>query len=441
MAQRVVVKGGHVIDPAIGVDGVLDVLITGGMVAAIEREIDTAGADVVDARGKLVVAGLVDIHAHLREPGFEQKGTISTETAAALRGGFTTVCAMPNTEPAPDNASTVESLLERIDRDAAVRVFPIGCVTRGRAGERLAEISELADAGCVALSDDGNPVADPLLFRNALLLASAAGLVLTEHSDDPVLGNRGIAHDGRISERLGLRGHPAGAEIHAVARNIELAAATGARLHLAHLSCERSVELVADAKARGIAVTCEVTPSHLLLTEDAVFGDGPEPLYDTNARINPPLRSERDRRALIEGLNQGVVDAIATDHAPHAFEDKQCEFDVAAPGISCLETAAATVLTLIARGELDLRRAVAALTAGPVSCFALDRRVPGLGSLRPGEAADLVLLDPEVRWRVDPTSFRSKGRNTPLAGTELIGRPDYVFTRGVGYDLRAAAGV
>jgi dihydroorotase len=435
VSERILFRGARVIDPASNTDAVLDVLLDGGTVRTIATTIDPADARVIDFDGKLLVPGLVDIHTHLREPGFEHKGTITTETRAALRGGFTTLCAMPNTEPAPDNASTVESLLERIQRDAAVRVFPIGCITRGRAGKQLAELSELADAGCIALSDDGNPVADPRLFRNALAIAASLGLPISEHSDDPSLSAGGVAHEGRISERLGLRGYPAAAETNAIARNIELAAVSGARLHLAHLSCERSVELVAAAKARGLAVTCEVTPSHLLLTEDAIAGPGRQPLYDTNARINPPLRTERDRQALLAGVNSGVIDAIATDHAPHAVPDKQCEFDHAAPGISCLETAIGSVLTLVSRGELDLGRAIAALTAGPARCFALEKRAPGIGSLRPGLATDLVVLDPSATWRVDPTTFASRGRNTPLAGTELTGRAASVYTRGQLHEL------
>ncbi|MCA9853663.1 MAG: dihydroorotase, partial [Dehalococcoidia bacterium] len=340
-------SGAHVIDPANGIDAKLDVLVDGPVIANVAAGIAADDARVVDATGLLLLPGFVDLHAHLREPGFEQKGTIETETAAALRGGFTTICAMPNTDPAPDDASTVEALKGRIGRDAHVRVFPIGCITRERAGLSLAELSELADAGCVAFSDDGHPVTSPRLFRNALAISRSLGIPISEHSDDPALSAGGVAHEGRVSERLGLRGYPAAAEINAVARNIELAEATGARLHLAHLSCARSVALVADAGARGLNITSEVTPSHLFLTEDAIAGPGREPAYDTNARINPPLRTEEDRKALLAGINDGIIDAIATDHAPHATEDKLCEFDHAAPGISCFETAAATILTLI----------------------------------------------------------------------------------------------
>ncbi|MBI2765239.1 MAG: dihydroorotase [Chloroflexi bacterium] len=420
MTGQLLIAGGRVIDPANGVDGKLDVLIEGGAVAAVGAALSAPGARRVDAHGCIVTPGFIDLHAHLREPGFEQKGTIATETLAALRGGFTTVCAMPNTMPAPDSAPVVAALLERIARDAVVRVLPIGCVTRRREGHELADLAELAAAGCIAFSDDGSPVADGRLMRNALALAGAVGLPISEHSDDPVLNGDGVMHEGRVSERLGLAGQPAAAEIAAIARNIALCETTGGRLHIAHVSTARSVELVADAKARGLAVTCEVTPSHLLLTEDAVFGPGPEPAYDTNARINPPLRTEADRRALLRGVNDGVIDAIATDHAPHAREDKLCEFDFAAPGISCFETALGSIGLVVSRGELDFARALAALTSGPVRVFGLAARVPGIGTLSVG-ARDVVVFDPEARWTVDVARFASKGKNSPLQGHGLCG--------------------
>jgi dihydroorotase len=416
------IRGGRVLSPADGLDATLDILVRDGKVARVGTALDGGPVPIFEAGGLLVTAGFVDLHAHLREPGFEQKGTIATETEAALRGGFTTVCAMPNTDPAPDSAPVVEALLRRIACDACVRVFPIGAVTRRRAGKDLAEIAEIASAGCVAISDDGNPVADARLMRHALELAGAAGIPLAEHSDDPALSAGGVMNEGRVSERLGLGGQPAAAEIAAIARNLALCEATGARLHVAHVSTARGLALIAEAKGRGLPVTCEVTPSHLFLTEDAVAGPGPDPLYDTNARINPPLRTEADRQALIEGVNAGVVDAIATDHAPHAIEDKLCEFDLAAPGISCFETAAGTLLTQAARGELRLERLIDALTARPAVVFALDRRVAGLGRITEGAPGDFAILDPGAGWTVDPRRFASKGRNTPLEGAHLRGR-------------------
>jgi dihydroorotase len=431
----VIIRGGRVIDPANGLDALLDVRLRDGVVAEIGPGLVAAVEQVIDAPGCVVSPGFVDLHAHLREPGFEQKGTIATETRAALRGGFTTVCAMPNTRPAPDSGPVLEALLERIARDAAVRVLPIACVTRGREGRELAELSELAAAGCVAFSDDGSPVADGRLMRRALELCGALGLPLSEHSDDPVLNGGGVMNEGRVSERLGLAGQPAVAEIAAIARNLALCETTGARLHVAHVSTARGLELVAEAKSRGVPVTCEVTPSHLFLTEEAVFGNGPAPAYDTNARINPPLRTEADRRALLRGVNEGVVDAIATDHAPHAIEDKLCEFDLAAPGISCFETALGSLLLLVERGELDLHRMLAALTVGPVRAFGLASRVPGAGTLTPGRSSDAVVFDPARRWRVDVSRFASKGRNTPLQGMELVGEVRAVV---IGGELRLA---
>lgn len=436
------IRGGRVVAPGSGLDGLLDVRVRGATVVEIGPSLaPDEGDSVFDARGCIVVPGFVDLHAHLREPGFEQKGTIASETLAALRGGFTTVCAMPNTAPAPDCETVVNALLERIARDARVRVFVIGCVTRGRAGKELAEVRELAGAGCVALSDDGSPVADANLMRHALQLAGAAGLVLSEHSDDPVLNANGVMNEGAVSERLGLAGQPAAAEVAAVARNIALCEATGARLHIAHVSTARAVELVADAKRRGLPVTCEVTPSHLFLTEDAVFGPGPVAAYDSNAKINPPLRTEADRLALVAAVNAGVIDAIATDHAPHAREDKLCEFDDAAPGISCFETAAGTLLTQVARGELDLGRVLAALTSGPVAAFGLETRVPGIGNLVVGGPGDVVILDPALRWTVDPRAFASKGKNTPLGGAMLAGGVRAVLFGGVLQENREAASV
>lgn len=441
MSDRILIRAGEVFDPVSGELAHVDVLFESGVVAGVMADLPAEGAQVVDAAGLLVLPGLIDLHAHLREPGFEHKGTIATETEAALRGGFTTVCAMPNTDPAPDDAATVDALVDRIRRDARVNVLPVGCITSERAGKRPAEISELAAAGCVALSDDGDPVTDARLFRNALSLAAAAGLVVSEHSDDPALSKDGVVHEGAVGERLGLAGQPTAAEAHAVARNIELAAATGARLHIAHVSAARTVELVAEAKARGLPITCEVTPSHLFLTEDAVAGNGPLPAFDTNARVNPPLRSEADRRALIAGVNSGVIDAIATDHAPHAAEDKLCEFDRAAPGISCFETALATIMTLVDRGELERGAALRAMTLGPARCFSIDARVPGAGSLNPGQSSDAVVVDPRAAWMVVPELFASKGKNTPLAGMTLTGHVRAIVHRGEVHQFEEVASV
>lgn len=435
MSEPILIRGGRVVDPASGFDSVADVLTGNGVIERINPGIEAPHARVLDARGCLVLPGFVDLHTHLREPGFEQKGTIATETLAALRGGFTTICAMPNTNPAPDAADVLRALQERISRDARVRVFTIGCVTKGRAGASLAEIAELAAGGCVALSDDGSPVANPRLMRSAMELAAALGIPISEHCDDPELSHGGSMNEGRVSERLGLPGQPEAAEVTAIARNLALCEATGARLHIAHVTTARGLDLVADAKRRGLPVTCEVTPSHLFLTEEAVFGAGSEPMYNTDAKINPPLRTEADRRALVAGVNAGIIDAIATDHAPHAIEDKLCEFDDAAFGISCIETALGSLLTLVARGELEIEATIRALTAGPASVFCFPSFT---GTLSPGASA-VTIVDRGHRWIVDPMRFASRGHNTPLAGVELTGAVRTVVLDGeVAFEMEAA---
>ncbi|MGE3074335.1 MAG: dihydroorotase [Dehalococcoidia bacterium] len=434
MSEQLLLKNGRVLDPGQGVDAVQDVLLVDGRVAQIGTGLSTSGR-TLDVSGCIVTPGFVDLHTHLREPGFEQKGTIATETLAALQGGFTTICAMPNTSPAPDGADVLRALRERIERDACVRVLPIGCITRGRAGKELAELAELRDGGCIALSDDGNPVANARLMRNAMDLARAMDLPISEHCDDPDLSHGGSMNEGRVSERLGLPGQPEAAETAAIARNIALCEATGARLHIAHVTTARGLELVAGAKNRGLLITCEVTPSHLFLTEDSVFGAGAEPAYDTNAKINPPLRTEADRQALIAGVNSGIIDAIATDHAPHAIEDKLCEFDDAAFGISCIETALGTTMTLVDRGELELVAAIRALTHGPTTVFDFES---GIGSLALG-SSDITVIDPGHRWRVEPARFASKGKNTPLAGRELSGAVRATIINGqISYEMEPA---
>ncbi|MCY3647538.1 MAG: dihydroorotase [Chloroflexi bacterium] len=431
----VLIRGGRLIDPATGRDEQGDVLIENGHIRAAGGSIAADGAEVVDAAGCIVTPGFIDLHAHLREPGFEQKGTLATETEAALRGGFTTVCAMPNTNPAPDSAPAVDGFLKLVAQKARVRVLPVGSTTVGRKGERLAALSELAEAGCVALSDDGSPVPGGNLMRNALTLAGALGLAVAEHCDEPSLSGNGSMHEGAVSERLGLPGQPAAAETVAIARNIELCELTGGRFHIMHVTTARGVEQVAQAKERGLPVTCEVTPSHLFLTDEAVAGSDLTPAYDTSAKVNPPLRTETDRLALLAGVNSGVIDAIATDHAPHAPEEKLREFDHAPFGISCAETALATVTTLVSRGELELGAALRALTQGPAETFALDGHIPGIGTLAVGAPGDVTVFDPEERWTVDPAAFASKGKNTPLGGLELQGRVRAVV---VGGELRHA---
>ena len=433
-------RGGRVIDPANDLDAVADVLIIDGRVAAVGPDVGKEATQTIDACGLVVCPGFVDIHCHLREPGFEQKETIATGTLAAARGGFTTVCAMPNTEPPIDTAAAVEFILRTAREQGTVRVLPIGCVTRGRAGRELAEMAELAEAGVIAFSDDGSPVADAHLMRRALEYTSMLGLPVIDHCEEPSLAAGGVMHEGWVAARLGLRGVPAAAEESLVARDIALAELTGARVHIAHVSTAGSVEMIRQAKARGMPVTAEVTPHHLTLTHEAVLGSGEAPgslapstssgqAYDTNAKVNPPLRTPQDAAACLDGLRDGTIACIATDHAPHAVEDKLCEFDQAAFGISGLETALGLCLSLVhdvvgavREPPLRLPTVIEKLTIGPVRALRLDQRIQGLGTLSVGAPGDVVLIDPEAEWTVAPERFASKGRNTPLAGRRLRGR-------------------
>ena len=422
------IHNARVIDPALGRDGVGDVVIVDGRVARVGPDEGSAviDADRIDATGLIVAPGFVDLHVHLREPGFEYKETIASGTAAAARGGYTTVCAMPNTNPPLDSRAAIESVLREAQLSAQVRVLPIGCITRGRAGQELAPAGELASAGAVALSDDGDAVADASLMRHALEYSTAYSLPISQHCEDPTLVRDGHMHEGWVATRLGIRGRPASAEETFVARDIALAELAGAHLHIAHVSSAGSVALIRAARERGAHVTAEVTPHHLTLThEEVAFGNSYARVsYSTHAKVNPPLREQMDIDELVEALRDGVIDAIATDHAPHATIDKEIEFDLAAPGISGLETAFGLTMSLVHEGKLDLSALIERLTAGPVAAWGLDRYpgLDGLGSLAPGAPGDLVVLDPDAEWTVDPTEFASLGRNTPLAGRTLRGR-------------------
>lgn len=430
MTDTLTIRNGRVIDPANGIDDVLDVRVEGGRIAAVGPALPSASRQI-EARGLVVAPGFVDLHTHLREPGQEHKETIASGAAAALRGGFTTVCAMPNTQPAIDGRAVVE-YVQRQARKLAVRVLVIGAITRGREGKALAELGELAEAGCVGFSDDGSPVADAQLMRRALEYASSFGLPVIQHCEEPSLAAGGVMHEGWVATRLGLRGQPAAAEEAMVSRDIGLADLTGAHVHLTHLSTAGSVELVRRAKRRGVPVTADVTPHHLTLTHEAVMGaDGLA--YDTNAKVHPPLRTPEDVQACIEGLADGTLEAVATDHAPHAVTDKLCEFDLAAPGLTGLETALGLVLRVVEGGGIDLGTAVERLTAGPVRAFGLDRRagLAGLGTLGVGAPADLVIFDPAATWTVGAETLASKGKNTPLLGQELRGRVAMTVAGGV----------
>ena len=408
------------IDPANSVDATADVLIADSRIAEVGPNSSKDATASIDASGLIVCPGFVDIHAHLREPGFEHKETIASGTLAAARGGFTTVCAMPNTEPPIDSAGMIEFILRMAQTQGAVRVLPIACITRGRAGKELADLAELAQVGAVAFTDDGAPIADPHLMRRALEYAGMLGVPVTDHCEDPMLSAGGVMHEGWVSTRLGLQGIPASAEETMVARDIALAEATGSHVHIAHVSTAGSVDTIRLAKSHRVRVTAEVTPHHLALTHEAIISSGEAPgglAYDTNAKVNPPLRTPSDVAACIEGLRDGTIDCIATDHAPHAIQDKLCEFDSAAFGISGLETALGLALR-----ALSLEEAIPALTIGPVRALGLDHHVEGLGTLSVGAPGDVVLLDPDAEWTVEPEVFASKGKNTPLAGSTLRAR-------------------
>ena len=422
----ILIRGGRVLDPANGVDLARgSVRVRDGRIAAVGADLPANGARVIDAEGLLVCPGFVDLHSHLREPGFEYKETIASGTLAAARGGFTTVCAMPNTEPPLDSKAAVDFVLGRAAAEGVVRVLPIGCVTKGRAGKALAELAELAAAGCVGFSDDGSPVGDAAIMRRALEYAKIVDLPVIDHCEDPALAG-GVMHEGWVSTRLGLRGIPAASEESAIARDLALAAQTGAHVHIAHISTAGGVALVRAARGAGLRVSAEVTPHHLALDHETVMGpsrgSGRGLAYDTSAKMYPPLRRAEDVEACVAGLANGTIDAVATDHAPHAVQEKLCEFDAAAFGMVGLETAFGLGLRAVATGALSLERLIEALTIGPVRALHLDRRLPGLGTLTVGAAADLVLLDPEREWTVDADALASKGKNTPLIGRTLRGR-------------------
>ncbi len=409
---RLVIRGARVVDPSQGLDRVGDILIENGRISSIGGPFPREDAEVLEARGLVAVPGLVDMHVHLREPGFEYKETIATGTAAAAAGGFTAVASMANTQPVNDCAAVTEFILEKAAAAGKARVHPIGATTRAMEGRELAEIGEMVAAGAVAISDDGRPVSDPNVMRRAMEYAKMFDVAILEHCETLELHPGGVMNEGYWSTALGLRGIPRASEEIAVARNIRLAELTGARLHVAHLSTAGALRSVREAKSRGLSVTCEVTPHHLLLTDERVGN------YDTQAKMKPPLTTEEDRRALLEGLSDGAVDAIATDHAPHHPDEKDDDFDSAPFGIVGLETAVAICLDRLVRpGLLSLPRMVELLSRGPARIL----RVEG-GTLAPGSRADVTLLDLERRFRVEPQSFLSKGRNTPFAGWELTGR-------------------
>jgi dihydroorotase len=419
--MNLLVKNGRVVDPANGVDAIQDVLIRDGLVERVGPHLAAPpDAPCIDAAGKVVCPGFIDVHVHLREPGYEYKETVATGTRAAAAGGFTAVCCMANTSPVNDNRSITDYILARARAEGVVRVHPIGAVTRGLKGEELAELAELAEAGCVAFSDDGRCVMHTGLYRRAMEYTLPFGLPVISHAEDEHLTKGSSMHEGVVSTELGIRGAPAAAEDVMVARDVLLAELTGAHVHIAHLSTAGAVRLVRDAKARGMRVTAEVTPHHLVLTDEAVRG------FDPNTKMSPPLRSKRDADAVLEALTDGTIDCIATDHAPHAVSEKEGEFDQAPFGIVGLETAVPVLLDRLVRpGRLSLATLVSRLAADPARLFGL----PG-GSLRPGAPGDLTILDLERELTVDPARFQSRSRNTPFAGWALRGGPAMTIVGG-----------
>ncbi len=417
MASPLCLRGGRVLDPGLGIDAVQDLWIEHGRIAGLGQDVPEelrARRDVetIDVRGAVVCPGLVDIHVHLREPGQEEKETIETGTLAAARGGFTAVACMPNTVPPLDDRPRIEYVIRRAREAGHARVYPIGAVTVGQAGERLTEIEDLIDAGAMAITDDGKPVRNAELMRRALEITRDLGVPVIEHAEDPDLKGDGVMHEGWTSTRIGLKGIPDAAESIMVARDALLAELTRGHVHIAHVSAGRSVEILRRAKERGIRITGETGPHYLALTDEALGG------YDTRLKMNPPLRSARDRDTLIEGVVDGTIDCLATDHAPHTEVEKDNDFDSAPFGIVGLETALGIYLrTLVQPGFLTLGGLIERMTTRPLRV--LGR--PG-GTLATGAAADVTVFDPEARWVVDPGQFASKGRNTPFAGWELPGR-------------------
>ena len=413
--MRILIAGGRVIDPANKRDAVLNVLIEDGRIA----EVASPGAHpapaadrVLDARGKVVCPGFVDLHVHLREPGREDMETIATGTRAAARGGFTSVCCMANTTPVNDNQSVTDFIIDRARRDGAVHVFPIGAISKGMNGDELAEIGELIGAGCVAISDDGKPVMNAELMRRALEYSTLFSVPVIQHAEDVHLTGKGVMHEGRVSTELGFKGIPAASESVIVARDLLLAELTGGHYHVAHVSTAEAIQLVREAKRKGLRVTCEAAPHHFALSDEAVRG------FDTNTKMSPPLRSARHVEAVKAGLADGTIDAIATDHAPHTIQDKEVEFDYAANGVIGLETAfGLTMSVLVEGGVLTLEQAIARLTADPARIFGLAK-----GTLSVGEDADVAIVDPAREWVVDIAHSASKSRNSPFHGWKLRGQ-------------------
>lgn len=410
--MRLLIRNGRLIDPVAKRDGVYDILCSNGKIQKIGRGLKESFEDLIDAKGFVVSPGFIDLHTHLREPGYEYKESIRTGTKAAAAGGFTTILCMANTFPVNDNAVITEIIVKKGREEGIVNLLSVGAISRGLEGRTLADIGQMKEAGIVGISDDGRCVMDSALMRKAMQYARGFGLLVISHAEDENLSGSGSINEGIVATELGLSGSPNAAEEIIVARDIALAELTRARLHIAHLSTRISLELVRAAKKRGVAVTCEVTPHHLTLTDEAVRG------YNTNASVRPPLRSVEDLKALKKGLKEGVIDVIATDHAPHASFEKEVEFDKAAHGISGLETALPVCLKLVEERVIRLPDLIRLMSSNPAAILGLK----GKGTLREGADADITIFDPNEKVKIDAARFRSKGRNTPFHGWNLKGR-------------------
>ncbi len=422
--MKILIKGGRLIDPANGIDGPHDLLIEKGKVKQVTGpgaipESQNEGAKIIDATGLIVSPGFLDMHVHFREPGYEYKETIETGCQSAVAGGFTGVAVMPNTNPVNDNRSVTELILSQSKAHAGAAVYPIPAISRGLKGEQLTDMAELAEAGAIGFSDDGRPVTSNELMRRALEYSKMFDLPIIQHSEVLDLTKGGCMNEGRISTELGLKGMPTEAEDIMVYRDIALLPKTGGRLHVAHISSAGSVELVRQAKANGLPVTCEVAPHHFILTDESVRG------YDTNTKMSPPLRAGRDVQAIKEGMKDGTIDIIATDHAPHAELDKEIEYSCAAFGIVGLETALPLSLEMVEEKVITLHRMIDMLTAAPAKLFKLDK-----GNLSEGKDADITIFDPSAEYKIDITTFKSKSKNSPFDGRQVKGRVRYTIIKG-----------
>ncbi len=422
--MNTLIKNGHVVDPSQNIDGPKEILIKGRKIEGIYPAGKAPEAEkVVDASNCFVIPGLVDIHTHLREPGFEYKETIETGTRSAVRGGVTTVCCMPNTDPVNDNVSVTEFILDKAKKEGSCTVHPIGAITTSSNSEELTELQALIKAGCVAFSDDGRPVTNSQLMRYALEYSKIFGVPVISHCEDLQLSEGGVVNEGFVSTIVGLRGIPKAAEETMVARDLSLCELTGGKLHIAHVSTAGSVNLIRNAKSRGVNVTAETCPHYFNLTDEAILS------YDTNLKVNPPIRTGEDVEAIKEGIKDGTIDVIATDHAPHHYDDKQREFDSAAFGISGLETAFSLSYHLVRHGIIDLKQLITLMCITPSNIVGIDN-----GTLAPGADADIAVINPETIYKVDSSTFLSKGKNSPFNKWTLTGSVEKTVAMGKVFD-------